>query len=98
MATRRRMPWELKKIWPAGEYTLLADSHTAEHGAKYSKGETIGLSEREATRLGNAGVIASPGSMRAVRARAEGGRGTMRDEYLCQIWELTGVWEERGSS
>jgi hypothetical protein len=37
MATRRKMPWELKKLWPAGEYTLLADSHTAEDRVAYSK-------------------------------------------------------------
>jgi hypothetical protein len=92
----QRRPWEWQKLWPAGEYTLLADSHTADDQVTYSKGDTIALSEREATRLGNAGVIASPGSMHAVRARAESGRGTVRDEYLCQIWELTGAWEERG--
>jgi hypothetical protein len=94
MVTKRRMPWELKKLWRAGEYTLLADSHTAEDGLTYSKGDTLALSEREATRLGNAGVIAPPDGMRAVRARAEGGRGTLRDNYLCQMWELSGVWEE----
>ena len=95
MATRGRMPWELKKLWPAGEYTLLADSHTAENRVTYSKGDTILLSGSEATRLGNAGSIASPSSMYAVRARVESGRGTLRDEYLCQMWELTGVWQER---
>jgi hypothetical protein len=94
MATKRRMPWELKRLWPAGEYTLLADSHTAEDGLTYSKGETVSLNEREATRLGNAGVVASPGSMYAVRARVEGGRGTVRDEYLHEMWELTGAWRD----
>ena len=94
MVTKRRMPWELKKLWRAGEYTLLADSHTAEDGLTYSKGDTLVLSEREATRLGNAGVIAPPDGMRAVKARAEGGRGTLRDNYLYQMWELSGAWEE----
>ncbi len=99
MATKRRMSWELKKLWSAGEYTLLADSHTTEDGVPYSRGDTLSLSEREATRLGNAGTIASPDGMYAVKARVESGRGTLRDEYLCQMWELTGVWEEaRGKS
>jgi len=57
-----------------------------------SKGDTFALGQREATRLGNAGVIAAPDGMYAVRARVESGRGTMRDEYLCQMWELTGAW------
>jgi hypothetical protein len=96
MATRRRMLWEAKKIWSAGEYTLLADSHTADDGVKYSKGETLALSETAATRLGNAGVIAAPSSIHAVKARVEGSRGTVRDEYLYQMWELCGVWEEWG--
>ncbi len=96
MATRRRMPWEPKKLWPAGEYTLLAGSHTAEDRVTYSKGDTISLSEREATRLGSAGTIASPDGMYAVRARVESGRGTVRDQYLCQMWELTGAWQDRG--
>jgi hypothetical protein len=94
MATRRKMLWELKKLWPAGEYTLLADSHTAEDRVAYSKGDTLVLSEREATRLGNAGVVAPPGGMHAVKARVEGGRGTVRDKYLCQMWELSGAWED----
>lgn len=98
MATERRRPWELTKFWPAGEYTVIADSYVAGDELTYSKGETIALSEREATWLGSAGTIASPTSMYAVRARAESGRGTVRDEYLCQMWELTGVWEERGRS
>jgi len=90
------MPWELKRLWSAGEYTLLADSHTAENGSTYSRGDTLSLGDRDATRLGNAGIIASPDGMYAVRARVESGRGTVRDEYLCQMWELSGVWEERG--
>ncbi len=94
MARGQRMPWERKKVWPAGEYTLLADSHEAGDGVAYSKGDTIALSEREATRLGNAGTIASPDGMYAVKARVESGRGTLRDEYLCQMWELTGAWED----
>ena len=99
MTTGRRMPWELKRLWPAGDYTILADSHTAEDRVTYSKGDTLALNQWEATRLGNAGVIASPSSMSAVKARAESGRGTVRDEYLCQMWELTGVWEDaRGKS
>jgi hypothetical protein len=61
----------------------------------HSKGDTIALGQWEATRLGNAGAIASPSSMHAVRARVESSRATMRDEYLCQMWELTGAWEER---
>ena len=98
MATGRRMSWELKRLWSAGEYTLLVDSHTADDGVAYSKGDILSLSEREATRLGNAGAIASPAGMYAVRARVESGRGTVRDEYLYHLWELTGVWEERGKS
>jgi len=98
MATERRMSWELKKLWPAGEYTLLTDSHTTEDGLPYSKGDTLSLSEREATRLGNAGTIASPDGMYAVKARVEGSRGTVRDEYLYHMWELTGAWEKRGKS
>jgi hypothetical protein len=89
----RRRPWELQRIWPAGEYTLLTDSHTAEDLVTYSKGDTLGLGQWEATKLGNAGAIASPSSMHAVRARVESGRGTVRDEYLCQMWELSGAWE-----
>jgi hypothetical protein len=96
IATKRRRPWELTKFWPAGEYSVIADSYTAKDGGTYAKGETIALSEREATWLGTAGTVASPTSMYAVRARVESGRGTLRDEYLCQMWELTGVWEEQG--
>ena len=95
MARGQRMPWERKKVWPAGEYTLLADSHEAGEGVAYSKGDTIALSEREATRLGNNGAIASPDSMHAVRARVESGRGTKRDEYLYEMWKLTGALGDR---
>ena len=51
---------------------------------KYSKGESLALSEREATRSGNAGAVAPPApqSTHAVRVRTESGRGTKRDEYL----------------
>ncbi len=94
MATERRMSWELKKLWPAGEYTLLADSHTTENGLPYSKGDILSLSEREATKLGNAGTIAFPDGMYAVKARVESGRGTVRDEYLYHMWDLTGAWEK----
>jgi hypothetical protein len=93
MATRQRMPWEPKSFWSGGEYTLLADSYTAEDGVMYSKGDTLALSQWEATRLGNAGTIAFPTSMHAVGARVESGRGTKRDEYLYQMWKLTGAWE-----
>jgi hypothetical protein len=93
MATKRRMPWETTKFWPEGEYTLLVDSYTGRDGVAYSKGDTLTLSQSEATKLGNAGTIASPGSMHAVRARVEGGRSTKRDEYLHQMWELSGVWD-----
>lgn len=95
MATGQRMPWERKKVWPAGEYTLLADSHEADDGVTYSRGDTITLGKREATRLGNTGAVASPDSMHAVGARAESGRGTKRDEYLYEMWKLTGAWEDR---
>ncbi len=94
MAAERRMPWEVTKLWPAGEYTLLADSHTTENGSPYSKGDTLSLSEREATRLGNAGTIASPDGMYAVKARVESGRGTVRDEYLYGLWDLTEAWQD----
>ena len=60
----------------------------------YSKGATITLDERQATRLGNAGTIASPGGMQAVKARVESGRGSRRDEYLYRMWELAGEWED----
>ena len=62
----------------------------------YSKGESLALSEREATRLGNAGAIAPPHSTHAVRARTESGRGTKRDEYLYEMWTLTGALQDRG--
>jgi hypothetical protein len=96
MALKRRMPWEPKKFWPVGEYTLLVDTYTADDGVTYSKGDTLALSQWEATKLGNAGVIASSGSMYAVRARVESGQGTKRDEYLYQMWTLTGAWQDRG--
>ena len=96
MVGARPRPWEPQRIWPRGEYTLLADSHTAEDGLTYAKGESLTLSEREATRLGNAGAIAPPDSMHAVRVRTECGRGTMRDEYLYQMWTLTGALQDRG--
>jgi hypothetical protein len=96
MAAQPRKPWGPRKLWPAGEYTLLADSHTTKEGVKYSKGDTLDLDDRQATRLGNAGTIASPSGMQAVRARVEGGRdSTRRDEYLYRMWELSGAWEER---
>ena len=98
MAAQLRRSWELKRLWPAGEYTLLVDSYTAQDRVTYSKGDTLALDQWEATRLGNEGAIAFPSSMYAVRARTESGRGTMRDEYLYRMWELTGAWEERGRS
>lgn len=96
MATERRMPWERRKLWPAGAYTLLAHSYTTQDGVMYSRGDTFTLDEVEATRLGNTGAIASPNSMHAVGARAESGQGTKRDEYLYQMWKLAGVWEDPG--
>ena len=96
MATQPRNPWERKKLWPAGEYTLLVDSYTAEDWVTYRTGDTLALNQWEATRLGNEGAIALPSGMHAVRARTESGRGTVRDEYLYQMWELSGAWEERG--
>ena len=96
MAAQLRRSWELKRLWPAGEYTLLADSYAAEDGVTYSKGDTLALNQWEATRLGNEKAIASPTSMHAVRARTESGKGTVRDEYLYRMWELAGAWEGRG--
>ena len=93
MVGTRRRPWEPQRIWPAGEYTLLVDSHAAKDRVTYSKGDALALGQREATKLGNAGAIASPSSMHAVRATVECGRGTVRDVYLSQMWELTRVWE-----
>ena len=93
MTEGRSLPGEPRRMWAAGEYTLLADSHTTEEGITYSKGATIPLDERQATRLGNAGTIASPGGMQAVRARVESGQGSRRDEYLYRMWELAGEWE-----
>jgi hypothetical protein len=98
MAAQLRRSWERTKLWPAGGYTLLADYYTAENRATYSKGDTLALSQWEATRLGNEGAIASPSSMHAVRARTKSGKGTARDEYLYRMWELAGAWEERGRS
>jgi hypothetical protein len=95
MAARLRRLWERPKLWPSGEYTVLVDSYAAENRATYSKGDTLALSQWEATRLGNKGAIASPTSMHAVRARTESGKGTARDEYLCRMWELAGVWGAR---
>jgi hypothetical protein len=94
MTEKRRPSRQPDRIWPAGEYTLLEDAYTTEEGVTYAKGETFALRQREATRLGNAGVIASPGGMEAVRARVETGRGSMRDEYLYRMWELAGEWED----
>jgi hypothetical protein len=96
MAAQMRRSWEGTKLWPSGEYTLLADSYTAENRATYSKGDTLALNQWDATRLGNEGAIAPLSSMHAVRARTESGRGTARDEYLYRMWELAGAWEERG--
>jgi hypothetical protein len=93
-----RRPWEAQKLWPAGEYTLLTNSHISQDRVTYSRGDTLALDEREATRLGNAGAIAPPDSMHAVKARAESGKGTRRDEYLYQMWDLAGVWEDRGEA
>jgi hypothetical protein len=94
MTEEWRPPGQPDRIWPAGEYTLLVDSHTIEEGVTYSKGDTLALRGREATRLGNAGSIASTGGMQAVRARVEGGQGSKRDEYLYRMWELAGEWED----
>jgi len=84
------------KFWLAGESTLLVDFCTAEDGATYSKGDALALGQWDATKLGNAGAIASPSSMYAVRARAESGKGSRRDEYLYQMWTLAGAWEGGG--
>jgi hypothetical protein len=67
---------------------------TAFEGITYSMVATLTLDERQATRLGNAGTIASPGGMQAVRARVESGGGSRRDEYLYRMWELSGEWED----
>jgi hypothetical protein len=56
-----RRPWEPQKLWPAGEYTLHADSHITEDRLTYSRGDTFVLDERAATQLGNAGAITLPG-------------------------------------
>jgi hypothetical protein len=94
MVAERSMPWQTPKIWLAGEYTLLADSHTTKEGVTYAKGDTLRLDERQATRLGNAGTIASPGGVQAVKARVESGQASRRDEYLYRMWELVGEWED----
>ena len=94
MVAERSMPWQMPKIWLAGEYTLLVDSHTTKEGVTYSKGDTLSLDERRATRLGNAGTIAAPGGVQAVKARVESGGGSRRDEYLYRMWELVGEWED----
>ena len=96
MVAERSMPWDKKRFWFAGEYTLLADFFTTEAGVTYSKGDTVRLDDQQATRLGHAGSISAPDGMQAVRARVEGGRGSRRDKYLCQMWELAGAWEESG--
>lgn len=86
-----RRPGERQKLWSAGEYTLLADSHITEDRLTYSRGDTFVLDEGAATRLGNAGAITPPGGMHAVRARVESGKGSKRDEYLYRMWELAGA-------
>jgi len=91
-----RRPGERQKLWSAGEYTLLADSHITEDRLTYSRGDTFVLDERAATRLGNAGAITPPGGMHAVRARVESGKGSKRDEYLYRMWELAGAWGIEG--
>ncbi len=91
-----RRPWERQKLWPAGEYTLLADSYITEDRVAYSRGDTFVLDERAATRLGNGGAITPPGGMHAVRARVESGKGSKRDEYLYRMWELAGAWGDQG--
>jgi hypothetical protein len=96
MPAQLKRPWERKRPWLAGEYTLLVDSYAAEDGVTYLRGDTLALDQWEATRLGNKGAIASPTSMHAVRARTESGKGTARDEYLCRMWELAGVWGGEG--
>ena len=98
MAAQLKRSWELKRLWPSGEYTLLADSYAAEDRVTYSKGDTLALIQWEATRLGNGGAIAPPSSRHAVRARTESGKGTARDEYLYRMWELAGAWEKRGTT
>jgi hypothetical protein len=85
MAMGQRRPRGQKKQWPAGEYTLLTDSQTAEDGVMYSKGDTFVQGEREAMRLVDTGAVVPSGSMHAVRARTESGRGTKRDEYLYEM-------------
>ena len=52
------------------------------------------LGEREATRLGDTGAVIPSGSMHAVGARAESGRGTKRDQYLYEMWKLTAALED----
>jgi hypothetical protein len=94
MTEGRSLPGEPRRIWAAGEHTLLGDSHTTGEGITYSMGVTITLDERQATRLGNAGTIAPTGGMQAVKARVESGQGSRRDEYLYQMWELAGEWED----
>jgi hypothetical protein len=94
MTEGRWSPGEPDRIWPAGTYTLLTDSHTTEEGITYSKGDTIVLDERQATRLGNVGTIAPPGGVQAVKARVESGGGSRRDQYLYRMWELAGEWED----
>jgi hypothetical protein len=94
MVAERSMPWEKTKFWRAGEYTLLVDSCTTAEGVTYSKGDTVRLDDQQATRLGNAGTIASPGGVLAVKARVESGQGSRRDEYLYRMWELVGEWED----
>jgi hypothetical protein len=37
----------------------------------YSKGDTLALDELQATRLGNARIVAPPGGVQAVKARVE---------------------------
>jgi hypothetical protein len=41
MTEGRSLPGEPSRIWAAGEYTLLADSHTTAEGITYSKGATL---------------------------------------------------------
>jgi hypothetical protein len=59
----------------------------------YSKGDTLVLGEREATRSGDTGTVVPSGSMHAVRARAESGRA-QTGRVLYEMWKLTGALED----
>jgi hypothetical protein len=77
-AKGQRTAADRSETWEAGKYVLLADRYTVpgmEGGssAEMVRGDDVVLESDEATRLGNAGVIATPTSAKAEEAKATPG-------------------------